>query len=275
VALAEIWPRPVKEISVPWPIRWAQAAAGWTLASIAVSFVAGLATGPFAIQHFNRVSTWGLFANLAVAPVSSFLLMPGLGARRGADAVRPGRGAAARGRLGDRADQPGGAPGRRARRVAGGGAERAGLDPAGRFFGLLFVCLWRGPLRWAGLPLALASCWSPRPPAPDVWVSADGAAVAVRDGKAAVLLRPDVKLFGAELWARRRGLTPLETRPTATRASTATTGAARQAAAPLGGRGVEPAAAAEGRAAGGDVRGADLVILRNDFRPESCRRRWC
>src|SRR5690606_29541359 len=78
VALAEIWPRPVREIDVPWPIRLVQGAVAWTAASLAVSFVAGLATGPFAIQHFNRVSTWGLFANLAVAPISSFLMMPGL-----------------------------------------------------------------------------------------------------------------------------------------------------------------------------------------------------
>lgn len=49
VALAEVWPRPVKEIEVPWWIRWPQAAMAWTAASIAVSFVAGLATGPFAI----------------------------------------------------------------------------------------------------------------------------------------------------------------------------------------------------------------------------------
>ncbi len=33
--------------------------------------------------------------------------------------------------------------------------------------------------------------------------------MAVREGGEAVLLRPDVKLFGAELWSRRRGLTPL------------------------------------------------------------------
>jgi competence protein ComEC len=62
VALAEIWPRPVREIDVPWPIRVVQGAAAWIAASLAVSFVAGLATGPFAIQHFNRVSSWGVFA---------------------------------------------------------------------------------------------------------------------------------------------------------------------------------------------------------------------
>ena len=68
-----------------------------------------------------------------------------------------------------------------------------------------------GPAAGAGGP---AGRPSRRPP--DVWVSADGSAVAVRDGEDAVLLRPDVKLFGAELWARRRGLTPRRPRPRAT-----------------------------------------------------------
>lgn len=46
----------------------------------------------------------------------------------------------------------------------------------------------------------------PRPPAPDAWIAADGSTVAVRDGGEAILFRPDAKLFAAELWARRRGL---------------------------------------------------------------------
>ncbi|WP_309645039.1 ComEC/Rec2 family competence protein, partial [Phenylobacterium sp.] len=78
VALAEAWPRPVKEINTPWPIRIIQGVGVWTVASLGASFVAGLATGPFAMQHFNRVATFGLAANLLVAPISSFLMMPAL-----------------------------------------------------------------------------------------------------------------------------------------------------------------------------------------------------
>jgi len=76
VALAEGWPRPVKEISTPWWIRWPQAGMTWLAASVAASLVAGLATAPFAMQHFNRVAVWGLPANLLVAPLSSFVIMP-------------------------------------------------------------------------------------------------------------------------------------------------------------------------------------------------------
>jgi competence protein ComEC len=108
---------------------------------------------------------------------------------------------------------------------------------------------------------------------PDVWVSADGAAVAVREGSTAVLLRPDVKLFGAELWARRRGLEPVESE------------AERDARFDCDQWSCRPGPRAPARlSAAWNLRrplkegrldalcaSADLVILRNDFRPETCR----
>jgi competence protein ComEC len=272
VALAEIWPRPVREIDVPWPIRAAQAAVGWTAASIAVSFVAGLATGPFAIQHFNRVSTWGLFANLAAAPISSFLMMPGLAL--GAALTPFGLGQAplevagwSIGLINQVAAWAAAAP---ASQLVVASAPDWVLPVS--FLGLLFACLWRGPARWAGVPLALAVLWAPRPPAPDVWVSADGAAVAVRQGREAILMRPDVKLFGAELWARRRGLTPLETEAD----RDARFECDRWSCAPGATAPVRVAAAWNLKRPLKDGRldalcdGSDLVILRNDFRPETC-----
>jgi competence protein ComEC len=272
VALAEIWPRPVREIDVPWPIRLTQAAATWTLASIAVSFIAGLATGPFAIQHFNRVSTFGLFANLAVAPISSFLMMPGLAL--GAALTPLGLGQAplevagwSISLMNQIAAITAGAP---AAQVVVPSAPDWVLPVS--FLGLLFACLWRGHLRWIGIPVACAVLWAPRPPPPDIWISADGAAVAVRDGKDAVLLRPDVKLFGAELWARRRGLTPLATE--ADRDSRFACDA--WSCAPLAAAPVKLAAAWNVRRPLKDGRlqalcaSAEIVVLRNDFRPETC-----
>ncbi|MDO8379679.1 ComEC/Rec2 family competence protein [Phenylobacterium sp.] len=208
VALAELWPRPVREINAPWPIRGVQAVGTWLGASLAASFVAGLATGPFAMQHFNRVSTFGLAANLLVAPISSFLMMPALAL--GAVLAPLGLGEAPLGAAGVAIDAM--------NRIAAAAASLphaqiivasapAWTLPAA-FLGILWLCLWKGPLRWAGLPLALAVTLTPRPPAPDIWIAADGSTLAVREGKQAVLFRPDVKLFGAELWARRRGLEP-------------------------------------------------------------------
>lgn len=272
VALAEIWPRPVKEIEVPWPIRAVQGAVTWTLASIAVSFVAGLATGPFAIQHFNRVSTWGLFANLAVAPISSFLMMPGLAL--GAALTPLGLGQAplevagwSIGLMNQIAAWAAAAP---AAQIVVPSAPDWVLPVS--FLGLLFVCLWKGAMRWAGLPLALAILWAPRPPAPDVWISADGAAVAVREGREAVLLRPDVKLFGAELWSRRRGLTPLISEAERDRRFACDNwSCAPESPAP-----VQLAAAwnLKRPLKAGRLEelcsGAEVVVLRNAFRPETC-----
>jgi len=59
VALAELWPRPVRDISVPVWIKLLQGGLGWIGASIGVSFIAGLAAAPVAMQSFNRISTYG------------------------------------------------------------------------------------------------------------------------------------------------------------------------------------------------------------------------
>jgi competence protein ComEC len=272
VALAGVWPRPVREIDVPWPIRLVQGAGTWLLAGAAISLVAGLATAPFAMQDFNRVSTWGLISNLLVEPISSFLMMPGLAL--GVVLTPFGLGEAplrvagfAIGLMNDVAHAAATAP--YAQLVVASGPE---WTLATAFLGLLWLCLWRGPLRWLGLPLALAVLLTPKPPVPDIWVSADGAAAAVRQGPNAILFRPDVKLFGAELWSRRRGLAPQETE------------AARDALYDCDHWSCAPRAAAPVRAGAAwnlkrplpperldeVCRGAEVVILRNDFRPESC-----
>lgn len=206
VALAEAWPRVVKEIDIPWWIRAPQAAAVWLGAAIAASFVAGLATGPFAMHHFNRVASYGLIANLLVAPLSSFVIMPflaigavleplGLG---GPFLAVAGWGIEAMVGVGQAtASRPGAL-------VTVASAPGAALPIA--FLGVMLLCLWKGPLRWLGAPLAAAVLLWPRPAAPDVWIAADGAAVAIRDGGEAILLRPEARRFAADLWARRRGL---------------------------------------------------------------------
>ncbi|WP_269717039.1 ComEC/Rec2 family competence protein [Caulobacter sp. NIBR2454] len=207
VALVEAWRPPPKEISVPWPIRATQAVCAWLAVSIGVSFVAGMATGPFAMQHFNRVAMWGLPANLLTAPLSSFVIMPflaigavleplGLGAPFlavagwGIDAMTA------------MAEWFGAAPGADALVPS---APSAALPVA--FLGIMILCLWNGRLRWVGLPLSLAVLIWPRPAVPDVWIDAEGAAAAVRSGRAGILLRPEARRFGAEFWMRRRGLT--------------------------------------------------------------------
>lgn len=210
VALAEAWPRQPREISVPWPIRFTQGAMAWLAISVGASFVAGLATGPFSMQHFNRVAIWGLPANLVVSPLSSFVIMPflavgaaleplGLGgpflavAGWGIDAMT----AVARWFASAHGAQ---------HTVASAPAFTLVLS----FLGIMLLCLWKGRLRWLGVPLFLAVSLWPRPTPPDLWISADGATAVARRGGEAVLLRPDARRFGTELWARRRGLAPVD-----------------------------------------------------------------
>jgi competence protein ComEC len=206
VALAEAWPRRTAEISVPWPIAVVQRAGSWVAVALLASLVAGGATGPFAMQHFNRTAMFGLLANLIVAPLSDFLIMPmlalgavfeplGLGgpflwaAGAGIDAMLTvGRWIA-------------GLPGAV---VTIPSAPTAALPVA--FLGVLFICLWRGPLRWAGLPLACAVLLWPRAPTPDLWISENvGAAAIVSEGRAS-LARGAAGSFAVDVWSRRRGL---------------------------------------------------------------------
>jgi len=206
VALAEVWPTRLKEIDVPWPIATIQKVASWVFAALAASFVAGLATGPFAMQHFNRSAVYGLFANLAVAPISSFVMMPSLAV--GAVMEAFGWGGPALWLAGESvgwmmqigrftADLPGA--------VATIPSAPAIALPVA-FVGLLFVCLWQGRLRWLGLPFACAVLLWPREAAPDVWINSQGTNLAIRVGDQAELVRPRVGLFAADIWSRRRGL---------------------------------------------------------------------
>ena len=206
VALAELWPRPTREINTPWPIRLVQGFTTWLVAGIAISTVAGLATSPFAIQHFNRVSLYGLPANLVMEPLSTFLIMPALAA--GALLESFGLG----GWLLQVAGFGISLLDHLASAVAGwpkavwvvASAPAIALPIA--FLGLLWMCLWRGRLRWLGAPAALAVSLWPRPEAPVAWAASDGGAAAIADRGSAVFMRPDAKQFAADLWARRQGL---------------------------------------------------------------------
>jgi len=206
VALAEVWPARLKEIDVPWPIAAIQKVGSWVFAALAASFVAGLATGPFAMQHFNRSAVYGLFANLAVAPISSFVMMPSLAVGAVMEAFGWGGPALwlagqSVGWMMDIGRFTAGLPGAVATIPS---APALALPTA--FVGLLFVCLWQGRLRWLGMPLACAVLLWPRPSAPDVWINEQGTNLAVRSADTAVLMRPRVGLFGADIWSRRRGL---------------------------------------------------------------------
>ena len=212
VALSEVWPPRTRELSVPWPIAMSQSARHWLLVAVTASLVAGAATGPFAIQHFNRAAVYGLVANLATSPIADFLMMPALAL--GALLEPVGLGGPFLWAAGKGVDL-----------MLAVGHWTAGLPGAVKtvasapdhvlpisFLGVLFVCLWQGRLRWLGLPFACAVLLWPRAPTPTVWIGDSGTNAAFSEPGKAVVVRPGVREFAADLWSRRRGLT-LEPRP--------------------------------------------------------------
>jgi competence protein ComEC len=209
VALAEVWPHRTREISAPWPIVLFQRLKSWVVAGFMVSLVAGAATGPFAIQHFNRTANYGLLANSIESPISSFVTLPALAVGALLEALggwgKPlltvaGWGVRATLAVSDWVAKLPGAI------VVVPSAPAIALPVS--FLGLLFACLWKGRARWAGLPVAAAVLIWPRAEPPQVWIASDGTNAVVRDGRQAVVLRPDAKAFAVDLWTKRRGLAP-------------------------------------------------------------------
>jgi competence protein ComEC len=209
VALAEIWPRSAPATGLPWPLALVQRLRDGVVALFFVSLVAGAATGPFAIQHFNRIANFGVFANLTADLVASVVMMPALAVALlletiGSAAATPalfvaGWSAKAIVGLGHLfATAPG---------AASATSTAPEIALVASYFGILFVCLWRGALRWVGVPLAAAVALWPRPPAPVIWVAADGADAAVAVAGHEVALRPGIRGYSTDLWAQMHALT--------------------------------------------------------------------
>jgi len=210
VALVEAWPVRPRELSAPWPILVVQRVGAWLGIAVLASLVAGAATGPFAMQHFNRTAMYGLVANLATAPLSDFIIMPALALGAlfepfglGGPFLRlAGQGIAVMLAIGEwTAALPGAV-----RTVASAPDFVLPIT----FLGVLFCCLWRGSLRWLGLPLAAAVMIWPRAPTPDLWIGDGGTNAAFVEGGQAVVMRPGVRQFAVDVWSRRRGVVPVE-----------------------------------------------------------------
>ena len=184
------------------------ARAGRFLASVAVtSLVAGIATAPFAAFHFNRLSDYGVLANMAAVPITglwvmplavlAFALMP---LSLEAWALEPMRwGIAAILWV--------------AHAVAAlpGAAVRVPALPASALlafaFGAVWLCLWRSRRRWlglAGLPAAALLIAMERPP--DLLIAGDAGLVAIRDSEGSLrFAQPRAGGIVAETWLERNG----------------------------------------------------------------------
>lgn len=188
----------------PWPVRFSI----YIFASMATTLIATLATAPIALYHFLRTPLLaGLLANLVAVPLSSFVTLPAaiigsllapfglagipfkiaevsaLGLMKTADVF---------------ARQP-------------YALHHADAWPLGLLvvitLGGLWICLWRGPLRWAGLvPLLAGLALIPFSPRADVLASTTAKSFAVRDEAGRLLLSPGrAEKFVRNDWLAREG----------------------------------------------------------------------
>lgn len=202
LAFYEARTKALPEMAVPVWIKAVQSLKSILILSIGSSFVAGFATMPFSLNHFQRISSYGLFANLLEAPITTFVVMPflSLGA---VFMMIPGFETFAKSLLAVAnmglwviirlADIIASLPGSVIMKPAteGHGFLFAAL-------GLFALCLWRGHLRWVFLVPIFALWFAPPRKAPDLWLDPQGANAAIIVSQSAYVLRDKVKTYGFE-----------------------------------------------------------------------------
>ncbi|MCC7273684.1 MAG: ComEC/Rec2 family competence protein [Alphaproteobacteria bacterium] len=166
--------------------------------------IATAATTPFALYHFNRFAAYALPANLIAVPLTSFWVMPWavvavLAMPFGLDAwplAAMGWGVEG---INAAAKWIAGWPG-----AAWTVPVMPDLGIALFAVGGLWLCLWRQPMRWWGVPVAaigLATIALPRPP--DLVVDGDARAVALRGPGGYWVFEERAAPIVVETWLRR------------------------------------------------------------------------
>lgn len=174
---------------------------------VLTSLIAGLATGPFAAFHFNRLAVYGLVANVAAMPLVSVLVMP---AGLLSVVLMPfGLEAPALAVMGFGIDG-----------VLSVAHRVAGWDGAIRMvpqipmmalvaiaWGGLWLALWRTRLRLIGIPvIALGIASASVAPLPDLLISRDAGMMALRTDSGLVFLPRAKSDYEVETWSRRVGV---------------------------------------------------------------------
>ncbi|NKC30413.1 ComEC family competence protein [Roseomonas sp. BU-1] len=188
------------------------------VAGLAVtSALAGAATAPFGLHHFGRLQVFGILANALAVPLTSLLVMPAALAAvlalpfglQGWPLWLMGWGVEsilAVARL--VAALPGAAP---------AWVPLPGWALALAALGFCWLCLWRGALRLAGVPVlagALGAGMMATPP--DLLVSADARIVLLRTGQGVFLHRmPGARAFVRDSMLRALGASTAEPLPVA------------------------------------------------------------
>ena len=175
---------------------------------ILTALIAGLATGPFAAFHFNRIAVYGLAGNVAAMPLVSILVMP---AGLVSVVLMPfGLEAPALAVMGLGIDGVLAV----AQRVASwdGAVHMVPQMPVVAFVAIvsggLWLALWRTRWRLAGLPaIAAGIALSAAAPLPDVLISRNAGMAALRTENGDLVFLPRATSdYEAETWLRTIGL---------------------------------------------------------------------
>ncbi|HVF37509.1 MAG TPA: ComEC/Rec2 family competence protein [Sphingomicrobium sp.] len=182
---------PVRRLLGPreegWPMRFGRGLLGLLLTGLAVE----AALIPFALYHFHKAGLYSVAANLIAIPLTTFIIMPLEAAALVLDSIGVGApvwtlAGWAIGLLLDLAHWVG---------TAKGAVAMLPTMPRWAFGAMigggLWLCLWRGPVKWWGLaPVALGVAGATMAPVPRMLVTEDGRHLAlVRGDGVPVLLR--------------------------------------------------------------------------------------
>jgi competence protein ComEC len=171
------------------------------------TLVAGLATAPYALYHFDRFSTYSLAANLVAVPITGLWIMPWAVT---AFALMPfGLEALALHPMGWGIDAMLGV-GKVVAAWPGAAVTLPAMAPAGLALvtaGGLWLCVWQTRWRLAGVPVLLLGLTSAVFVArPTVLVSEDATYMAVRAADGGMWVSSARANFTVETWLRRDGL---------------------------------------------------------------------
>ncbi len=173
------------------------------------TLIASVATAPFAAFHFNRLALLGILANLIAVPLAALWIMPlalvsllamPLGLEHwtlaamgwGIDGVLAV------------AKWVQGLPGATYMAPAGPGWVLGVIVAGG-----LWLCLWRGRIRYFGvLPILIAVAGWLATDIPDILVSNDGRTIGIRTERGELVLPFGGRGFTVESWRRTVGLAP-------------------------------------------------------------------
>ncbi len=194
----------------PWLFRVVQSLKDRLFGLIGVAAIAGFATAPFSLYHFNRVSLLSTPANLAADFVATLILMPsvalaGLGETLNLNPVILAPVLMVAEKASDLvlaiahffADAP-------MAQVSAASGSPVAL--ALSFAGCVVAILWRGRLRFVGLALMLAVFVWPRAPDPIAWLGPGGENAATVINHQVWPMRPEHQSFSLDSFAQHRGL---------------------------------------------------------------------